>query len=175
MAHAVTSLVFDNATLNLNNDGTAGEVTLGAFTASTTHPTYSITLGANAVGNSVVHLLANASGSVVGAADSFFDKDLGSQDNVRSDTVEIQSTLNLATFESLDNNAHVRVSLHDLQGAVVSQITLSEIEVVKFSDATVLLVAADGYFSVAEALAHHDATPSNVYLYDPLHSVYHYT
>ncbi len=175
MAHAVTSLVFDDATLNLNNDGTAGEVTLGAFTASTTHPTYSITLGANAVGNSVVHLLANASGSVVGAADSFFDKDLGNQDNVRSDTVEIQSTLNLATFESLDNNAHVRVSLHNLQGAVVSQVTLSEVEVVKFSDATVVLVAADGYLSAAEALDHHDATPSNVYLYDPLHSVYHYT
>lgn len=171
--HSVSSLVFDNATLNLNNDGTAGGITLGAFTANTAHPTYTITIGANAVGNAVVHLLPNERGSVVGAADSFFDNDLGSQDNVRSDTVEIQSNLNLAAFESLDN-AHVKVTLHNLQGAVLSQVTLSDVEVVKFSDASVLMVAANGYLSAAEAWAHHDPAQNNIYLYDPLHSVYQY-
>ncbi len=144
--HSVTSLSFNNGTVGLNNDGTIGAVTVNAFTDA--QATHTITIGTDAVGNAAVVLSANANVSVVGATDSFADKDLGIQNNVRSDTVVIDAESSAAHFVTSQDNKTVTMTI-DGGGTVI----LSEVEAVQFKDHTVRIVGANGYANVAEAQA----------------------
>ena len=144
--HSVTALSFDNATVNLNNNGTIGAVTVGSI--SGTEATHTITIGTDAVGNAAVVLSANAFVTVQGAADSFSDVKLGTVNNVRSDTVVIDALSSAAHFATSADNQHITMTI-DGGGQVI----LSEVEAVQFKDHTVRIVGANGYATVAEAQA----------------------
>jgi len=144
--HSVTALSFDNATVNLNNNGTIGTVTVGSIGGS--EATHTITIGTDATGNAAVVLAANANVSVQGAADSFSAVGFATATNVRSDTVVIDANSSAAHFTTAADNQHVTMTI-DGGGQVI----LSEVEAVQFKDHTVRIVGANGYSTVAEAQA----------------------
>ena len=127
----VTSLSFTGGdSVTLSNNGTIGTVTYSPGTATT----HTITVAPTTEGTLTV--LASGGVTVEGAA---------STDGVQIHTNVDVTNLN-ATFGAVTNN---HITMHTSYGDTV----MSDVEYVKFDNATVRIVGAGGYASLTEATA----------------------
>ena len=170
----VNKLTFDGGgILRLSNDaGTAlghiSDITEGSFAK------HAINISPETTENTIIDILPNGDYTIVGASDSVYDKDLGTVDNYRRDVVSVDVNKAQSQFSLSADGQYVQMVLRDpTTNAITGTTLLRDIEAVQFKDATVLLAAGKGYLTEADAIANNDVSQSNVYIYEPLHSVYH--
>jgi VCBS repeat-containing protein len=160
---SVSTLNFDNGSLGLahNLDG-AGVITDATPAETGSH---TITIAPGTTENTVVVIASGdmAPGStttVVGATDSDMGWD-GEIVTYRSDTVQvIDAAYADATITTDHSNQQVTVAVGD------TKIVLQDVETVQFTDATVRIVGAGGYATVADAQA--EAGEDDVVYFSPI-------
>ena len=170
----VNKLTFDGGgILRLSNDagaalGHISDITEGSFAK------HAINISPETTENTIIDILPNGDYTIVGASDSVYDKDLGTVDNYRRDVVNVDVNKAQSQFSLSADGQYVQMVLRDpTTNAITGTTLLRDIEAVQFKDATVLLAAGKGYLTEADAIANNDVSQSNVYIYEPLHSVYH--
>jgi len=160
---SVSTLNFDNGSMGLahNQDG-AGVITDATPAETGSH---TITIAPGTTENTVVVIASGdmAPGStttVVGSTDSEMGWD-GELQTYRSDTVQVVDAAYAdATITTDHSNQQVTVAVGD------TKIVLQDVETVQFTDATVRVVGAGGYATVADAQA--DAGADDVVYFSPL-------
>ena len=113
---------------------------------------------------------------VIGSADLTTDD---TTHLTRRDILNVNSNLADASFKSAGNG--VQMTIKDANGTVTGSTLMREVEEVHFQDATVLIVAANGYESQSSAILNQPSPASDsnpLYLYNPtlthLDTVYPY-
>jgi VCBS repeat-containing protein len=141
---------------------------LDAVTDNTANP---LKIPDTTTNNTIIELKPDGHYTIVGASEDT------SAVQARRDVVFMNANMSQATFTSVKvgQDDYVKLDIYNSNHVVTGTSLLRDIEAVQFNDATVLLATANGYLSAADAVANNDATLSNVFLYEPLHSVYHYS
>jgi len=141
---------------------------LDAVTDNTANP---LKIPDSTTNNTIIELKPDGHYTIVGASED------SSTSGARRDVVHMNANMSQASFASVKvgQDDFVKLNIYNSNHVVTGTSLLRDIEAVQFNDATVLLATANGYLSEADAVANNDATLSNVFLYEPLHSVYHYS
>ena len=186
----------DNTSLSLTNNADTATGSIMDITSADVITNRSIKIADGTLENTIIEILPDGNYTIVGASDSVNDEDLGTLDNYRSDSLLVSANKSEATFSMTGNNLQMSLKSN---GKLTGTVQLNEIEAVHLNDATVFVVAANGYSSTNDALVaadnyaklHSDTlyiytqenelagqnssltlSQTNLYIYNPLIDVY---